>query len=533
MAEENINVDEHREYSFVPVKKKKKKISLGRECCAYGCSSTFYNSDGLATGLHFFKFPQKNPEKQLWCNLIKRQDGKDDFQVNLNTCLCYKHFLESDIRKTMNQWRLIKGVVPSQYLYSVHSTARKPRKEPKSRSNFHFKKKLNFSSTNTNSVSDDLLNVSSCSNIVEEPKFKSIEVQTDFSYVHAPIYFPSEAEVIVNQDHSYSVLPTVCNELAAVSMSFGHFEKKVNMQFQQINRLKLKVTELEEYIEKLKAPQFSLEKIKDDDSAVRFYTGFPNFSSLFAVFQYFRPKFEHVHYWQGPKSGNKKDLFYQSQLNSTKPGPKRKLALIDEFFLVLVRLKVGLFLGDLSDRFCISTGLLSKIFTTWINFLYLELPLLFPFPSQTLIRKQMPKQFKAYPTTRIIIDGTEIFIEVPSSMKSQSQTWSQYKHHNTWKALVGISPNGLVTFVSKLWSGRVTDKMLTKESGLLDMLDYGDNVMADRGFDIADILPDGVLLNIPPFKGSRPQLTAEETEDTVRIAAVRIHVERANLTLQF
>ena len=32
------------------------------------------------------------------------------------------------------------------------------------------------------------------------------------------------------------------------------------------------------------------------------------------------------------------------------------------------------------------------------------------------------------------------------------------------------------------------------------MLDYGDNVMADRGFDIADILPDGVLLDIPPFK---------------------------------
>ena len=65
MAEEKINVDEHREYSLALVKKKKKKISVGRECCAYGCSSTFYNSDGLATGLHFFKFPQKNPEKQL------------------------------------------------------------------------------------------------------------------------------------------------------------------------------------------------------------------------------------------------------------------------------------------------------------------------------------------------------------------------------------------------------------------------------------------------------------------------------------
>ena len=86
--------------------------------------------------------------------------------------------------------------------------------------------------------------------------------------------------------------------------------------------------------------------------------------------------------------------------------------------------------------------------------------------------------------------------------------------------MVGISSNGLVTFVSKLWPGRASDKQITKESGLLEMLDYGDNVMADRGFD-------GVTLNIPPFKGSRSQLTATETEETARIAAVRIHVERA------
>ena len=144
MNEEKINLEEHNEDAFVSIKEKKKKISLGRECCAYGCSNTFYNSDGLATGLHFFKFPQKNPGKQLWCNLIKRQDGRDDFHVNSYTCLCHKHFLDSDIRKTVNQWRLIKGAVPSQFLYSVHSTARKPRKEPKSRSSFSLKKKVEF-----------------------------------------------------------------------------------------------------------------------------------------------------------------------------------------------------------------------------------------------------------------------------------------------------------------------------------------------------------------------------------------------------
>ena len=95
----------------------------------------------------------------------------------------------------------------------------------------------------------------------------------------------------------------------------------------------------------------------------------------------------------------------------------------------------------------------------------------------------------------------------------------------------GINRNfsnwAVLLFVSKLWSGRVSDKEITRKCGVLDLLDDGDNVMADRGFDVADILPAGVTLNIPPFKGNRSQLTAQEVEETARIASVRIHVERA------
>ena len=50
--------------------------------------------------------------------------------------------------------------------------------------------------------------------------------------------------------------------------------------------------------------------------------------------------------------------------------------------------------------------------------------------------------------------------------------------------------------------------------------------MADRCFDIADILPSGVTLNIRSFKGGRDQLNPEATDETARVAAVRIHVER-------
>ena len=152
---------------------------------------------------------------------------------------------------------------------------------------------------------------------------------------------------------------------------------------------------------------------------------------------------------------NSTNLPYQQTTEADKPGRNRILSHLEEFVFVLMRLKLGRFLNDLADRFGISQGHASKIFTTWINFLFHELPPLFTFPSQERIRKDMPDQFKDYPTTRIVIDGIEIFIEIPSSLKSQSQTGSEYKYHNTWKALVGISPTGCIIFVSKLWAGRV------------------------------------------------------------------------------
>ena len=68
------------------------------------------------------------------------------------------------------------------------------------------------------------------------------------------------------------------------------------------------------------------------------------------------------------------------------------------------------------------------------------------------MRQYLPRSFEKYPTTRVIIDATEIVVERANSMKTQAQTWSNYKHHNTWKALAGISPNGIVTFVSSLWT---------------------------------------------------------------------------------
>ena len=93
--------------------KKKKHRSRGKECAAAECNSYEYNSDGSASGLRFFKFPTKNPAKARWCNLIKRQHGRDGFRVSENTVICEKHFRKHEIIKGAGgvRSRLGKGVV--------------------------------------------------------------------------------------------------------------------------------------------------------------------------------------------------------------------------------------------------------------------------------------------------------------------------------------------------------------------------------------------------------------------------------------
>ena len=82
--------------------------------------------------------------------------------------------------------------------------------------------------------------------------------------------------------------------------------------------------------------------------------------------------------------------------------------------------------------------------------------------------------------------------------------------------------------MSKLFAGSISDKELTKRSGLLDLLERGDSVMADRGFDIEeDLITRGVRLNIPPFLRGKEQFDEDEIITTKRIASLRIHVERA------
>jgi len=135
-------------------------------------------------------------------------------------------------------------------------------------------------------------------------------------------------------------------------------------------------------------------------------------------------------------------------------------------------------------------------------------------PTVQQVRATLPVDFKQkYPTTHAIIAASEVFLKTPSDLQMQSSTWSNCKHHNTAKFLVGCTPNGSISYVSPLYVGSISDVELRRISGFVDTLKDkpGISIMADRRFTIQDQLkPLGVNLNIPPFMEGRKQLPAEE-----------------------
>ena len=67
----------------------------------------------------------------------------------------------------------------------------------------------------------------------------------------------------------------------------------------------------------------------------------------------------------------------------------------------------------------------------------------------------------------VILDCFQVFCERPSNLEARAATWSSYKHHNILKVLLGITPQGSVSYVSNTWGSWVSEKYLTKHCGIL------------------------------------------------------------------
>ena len=250
----------------------------------------------------------------------------------------------------------------------------------------------------------------------------------------------------------------------------------------------------------LPVDMFEEEHFLKDNGKVLYYTGLPNGELLSSVFQLVIPY----------------------------PGTSRKYYW-SSFVMTLMKLRLNLGHQDLAYRFNVNKSTVSRRFDDMLNIMYTRLKFLVFWPDREELWKTMPLCFRPHYGLKVaaIIDCYEIKIEKPSNLLARAETWSQYKHSNTVKILIAIAPQGMTTFVSSSWGGRVSDKHLTMNSGLLQKLLPGDVVLADRGFDVGEVVAMAqASLHMPAFTKGLDQLPPVEVEKTRKLANVRIHVER-------
>ena len=260
------------------------------------------------------------------------------------------------------------------------------------------------------------------------------------------------------------------------------------------------------------------------ESDVKLFTGIKDTATFKFLFDQLSFNANNMKYWRGEKLTPDK-----AAVLAERKGPQRKLSLEQEFLLTLMKLRLGTLIEDLAWRFDISSGLTSQIFFTWVRLIALDLAFIIKWPSRKDIKRNLPDIFlKHFPRCISIIDCTEFFTETPSSLEVQAALWSEYKHHCTVKVLIAITPNGAISYVSDSYGGRASDKFIVEDSDFLERLRPGDQLMADRGFKISDILAfRQCSLAIPPPKKSDSQMTGDNVRRTSRVANARIYVENA------
>lgn len=153
---------------------------------------------------------------------------------------------------------------------------------------------------------------------------------------------------------------------------------------------------------------------KGDDEKVTFYTGLVGFSDLMKLFKLI-----------------KKDVYVNHSSSLTG---------FQQMILTLMKLRLNLSVQDLAT--------FSRTFLKILDILYSNMSWLVKWPSREELWHSMPMSFRKLYGNKVavIIDCFEVFLDRPSNLLAQAQTWSSYKHHNTVKFFYWDNSSGMCFF---------------------------------------------------------------------------------------
>ncbi|KAH8009918.1 hypothetical protein HPB51_022478 [Rhipicephalus microplus] len=159
------------------------------------------------------------------------------------------------------------------------------------------------------------------------------------------------------------------------------------------------------------------------------------------------------------------------------------ITVASRLLLSLMKMKHGLTFAALGALFSVHRTTSSCVFYAVPDLLHAKTEGWLVWFPREVVQETMPPSFKEkYPMCRVIIDCTEVPMEMPPEVSEQENCLSSYKSNFTLKYIVGVAPSRFISYVSEVFGGRASATYITANCGLLDLLEEDDLVLADKGF---------------------------------------------------
>ncbi|XP_055623268.1 uncharacterized protein LOC129766704 [Toxorhynchites rutilus septentrionalis] len=193
---------------------------------------------------------------------------------------------------------------------------------------------------------------------------------------------------------------------------------------------------------------------------------------------------QNVNTWTGiPSLAILQELCYSvKQLETVYPN-KFSMHCTDRLILTMTKIKQNLSFAALSTLFRIHSATVATYFCHTVHMLGQILATFIYMPEKSEIKNNIPICFReSFQNITIILDCTEVPIATLKYLNCRITTYSPYKSTRTSKFLVGVTPAGLISYTSKAYSGKASDKFIFNHGKLIDDLKpHIDEVMTDKG----------------------------------------------------
>ncbi|KXJ19392.1 Transient receptor potential cation channel subfamily M member 6 [Exaiptasia diaphana] len=383
-------------------------------CSVSSCKNGNYKQPDIG----YFRFPKQKERLDVWLKFCNRNDR--NFRKNSRRAkagkenylrICSDHFPSDALHKTLGGKWVLKA--DSNPIHSHDLIENKERKTAGEKRGFRpdkdeVEEAITFKSPRPSS--DECFSSSTGFTSTDDPLLDHTYCLKTTSYTDTSTKIPGKTSTATQTDLNHEEIRIMEEEIIKLKKENDELSKKIN------NKSALK-------------RELFIEDVLKSDESVKFYTGVPSKDYyLLLLLSIHESEAKKLKYWD--KSTSKSKTMFYEKTDKKKPGPRRTLSLLLEFVMTLVRLRLGLTQKHLSDIFAISESQVCRITLTWICFLSSSLrETLLLWPSKENIRRKLPRSFKDYPNTRVIIDCREMFVEKPSSPYAQKATWSEYKQY--------------------------------------------------------------------------------------------------------